>query len=441
MVKKFWLLIVTMFVLNGITIFVIRFATGIPYDKDLYKILGVARDANLQGIKKAYRTLALKYHPDKNPGNEKEAEEKFKEMQEAYDILKDEHLRQQYDSGPRDTVFQPSQPEPTEREQPQPEPQPKAQPFSSEETIGVLDEIINMFRSGLTDVLKSDDFLADEFKINLGNGFKEIYYFYLSRGPYSVKEEEFKPKIHELEKELVSGLSLFLRNGTESGKPFFLVKGNKTVPFKEFLRRIKNASLDTNSEAFKKMFPQSKKLIDLSYMFRDDKGGDEFCIKVLDLKDSPSYHLYKLGDKLGKDFAALESVIKSILVFAEYIANGGNFLGEGYRYDFVNGEDINLFEHAWQACFSELQDKVKSSEDDKSAQIKAYLECLNGISQMYQGWTIPNAQADKDDKIRKLNEEILKSVSIDEFDDYGKTLPSSEQRQYNNILKKLKEIN
>ena len=55
--------------------------------KDYYKILGVARDASEDQIKKAYRKLALKYHPDKNrsPG----AEEKFKEIAEAYDVLSD----------------------------------------------------------------------------------------------------------------------------------------------------------------------------------------------------------------------------------------------------------------------------------------------------------------------------------------------------------------
>ena len=54
--------------------------------KDYYKILGVERGATQDAIKKAYRKLAVKYHPDKNPGN-KEAEEKFKEISEAYQVL------------------------------------------------------------------------------------------------------------------------------------------------------------------------------------------------------------------------------------------------------------------------------------------------------------------------------------------------------------------
>lgn len=65
--------------------------------KDYYEILGVPKDATAEAIKKAYRKLAIKYHPDKNPGN-KEAEEKFKEVAEAYSILSDEQKRKQYDT-------------------------------------------------------------------------------------------------------------------------------------------------------------------------------------------------------------------------------------------------------------------------------------------------------------------------------------------------------
>jgi DnaJ-class molecular chaperone len=56
--------------------------------KDYYKVLGVDKTASTDEIKKAYRKLAMKYHPDKNPGN-KQAEEKFKEINEANDVLSD----------------------------------------------------------------------------------------------------------------------------------------------------------------------------------------------------------------------------------------------------------------------------------------------------------------------------------------------------------------
>ncbi|MBQ0049983.1 MAG: molecular chaperone DnaJ [Bacteroidales bacterium] len=64
--------------------------------RDYYEVLGVEKNATAQEIKKAYRSLALKYHPDRNPDN-KEAEEKFKEAAEAYSVLSDDQKRQQYD--------------------------------------------------------------------------------------------------------------------------------------------------------------------------------------------------------------------------------------------------------------------------------------------------------------------------------------------------------
>lgn len=64
--------------------------------KDFYSILGVSRSAKPDEIKKAYRKLAMKYHPDKNPGDKK-AEEHFKELTEAYEVLSDEKKRQMYD--------------------------------------------------------------------------------------------------------------------------------------------------------------------------------------------------------------------------------------------------------------------------------------------------------------------------------------------------------
>jgi len=73
--------------------------------KDYYTILGVSENAGEEVIKKAFRTLALKYHPDKNPGNEKWSEDKFKEINEAYKVLGDSTRRQAYDNRRRSPSF------------------------------------------------------------------------------------------------------------------------------------------------------------------------------------------------------------------------------------------------------------------------------------------------------------------------------------------------
>ena len=68
--------------------------------RDYYEVLGVNRDASDEDIKKAYRKLAMKHHPDRNPDNPK-SEEHFKEAKEAYEVLSDDEKRQAFDDNRR----------------------------------------------------------------------------------------------------------------------------------------------------------------------------------------------------------------------------------------------------------------------------------------------------------------------------------------------------
>ena len=67
--------------------------------KDYYNILGVNKSSNKEEIKTAYKKLALKYHPDKNIDNKEQAENKFKKISEAYEVLSDDEKKNNYDNG------------------------------------------------------------------------------------------------------------------------------------------------------------------------------------------------------------------------------------------------------------------------------------------------------------------------------------------------------
>ena len=72
--------------------------------RDYYEVLGVSRNASAQELKKAFKKLAMKYHPDRNP-DDSQAAEKFKELSEAYEILSDDQKRQTYDNFGIDHYF------------------------------------------------------------------------------------------------------------------------------------------------------------------------------------------------------------------------------------------------------------------------------------------------------------------------------------------------
>ena len=72
--------------------------------KCYYEILNINKDANENDIKKSYRKLAMKYHPDRNPDNKEECEAKFKEISEAHNILSDSSKRKKYDMFGKDGI-------------------------------------------------------------------------------------------------------------------------------------------------------------------------------------------------------------------------------------------------------------------------------------------------------------------------------------------------
>lgn len=66
--------------------------------RDYYEVMGLTKNATLEDIKKAYKKLAIKWHPDKNPNNKEEATQRFREIAEAYEVLTDETKRKAYDT-------------------------------------------------------------------------------------------------------------------------------------------------------------------------------------------------------------------------------------------------------------------------------------------------------------------------------------------------------
>lgn len=66
--------------------------------RDCYEVLGLPKTATIEEVKKAYKKLAIKWHPDKNPNNKEQAKEKFREISEAYEILSDPEKKSSYDN-------------------------------------------------------------------------------------------------------------------------------------------------------------------------------------------------------------------------------------------------------------------------------------------------------------------------------------------------------
>ena len=129
--------------------------------RDYYEVLGLERNADDAAIKKAYRTLAKKYHPDVNPGN-KDAEEKFKEVNEAYSVLSDAQKRARYDQFGHE------------------DPTGGGSGFGGFEGFGGFgggfggfDDLFNMFTGGASSSRRNGPVQGDDIRINLSLTFEE----------------------------------------------------------------------------------------------------------------------------------------------------------------------------------------------------------------------------------------------------------------------------
>lgn len=116
--------------------------------KDYYSILGINRDASQAEIKAAYRKLALKFHPDKNPGD-RFFEQMFRDVKDAYEVLADPNKRAQYDAGNR------SQKEPTQSRKTRTEPNEPSPTELVNNIISNLSQMINQTKGASTEQIKT----------------------------------------------------------------------------------------------------------------------------------------------------------------------------------------------------------------------------------------------------------------------------------------------
>ncbi len=146
--------------------------------KNYYKVLGVSESASAEEIKKAYRSLALKYHPDRNPNakDKKEAESKFKEISEAYYVLNDPKRKEEYDQFRR-SGFRPA----------------AGPSYSGAQGFAQgfdFSEFLNAFRGKTKSGFDFDDLFGSQFSSG-GKGGERVF-VYRGGSPYGYRSEELQ---------------------------------------------------------------------------------------------------------------------------------------------------------------------------------------------------------------------------------------------------------
>lgn len=164
--------------------------------KDYYKILGVDKSASQDEIKKAYRALAKKYHPDKNPGDQS-AENKFKELQEAHEVLKDPEKRKKYDR--------------------------LGANWKQYEHTGAADDWFNNYRqSGRRTYQQSGDMGSIFENIGGGGGFSDFFEAFVG-GAF---ERESKPRVKK-GRDFQASMSISLEEAHHGSERQFSIDGKK----------------------------------------------------------------------------------------------------------------------------------------------------------------------------------------------------------------------
>jgi len=176
--------------------------------EDYYSVLGVKKDASAVEIKKAYRRLAVKYHPDKNP-NDKKAEETFKKISEAYYSLGDEARRKEYDNLCRAGAYTGN--------------------FSSAQGFDFSDFIKNFSGGGFSSNSEYGDIFQGIFSSGARRGASRTYYY--SSDGHAVNQRGYRAP-QEVESDINAVLPIPVKLASAGGEAKFTLSSGKNITLK-----------------------------------------------------------------------------------------------------------------------------------------------------------------------------------------------------------------